>query len=96
MLFFGRIGKIDFFASQQCSSAELRDDLPKQYGLIQYLVKRGFVLFGSIAHVLPSLPYVGTKDAISTAVAPGDFAVGKGDFAVVVIDDRGIGRKLTM
>jgi hypothetical protein len=38
---------------------------------------------GLIAHVLPSLPYVGTKDAISTAVAPGDFAVGKGDFAVV-------------
>ena len=51
---------------------------------------------GLIAHVLPSLPYVGTKDAISTAVAPGDFAVGKGDFAVVVIDDQGIGRKLTM
>lgn len=40
---------------------------------------------GLIAHVLPSLPYVGTKDAISTAVAPGDFAVGKGDFAVVAV-----------
>ena len=52
---------------------------------------------GLIAHVLPSLPYVGTKDAISTAGRPVTYcSFGKGDFAVVVIDDRGIGRKLTM